>query len=230
MLMFKKRLNSRESVSVLELLNYRPMPPNSYKVMFTGDSITIHGALRKVWDNSCGIAATSPERDYVHLVSAGIQESIESPVEALYNNGGNGKIREMLEYLQMRRFSPDLAIIQGGENDKFNDHFRQYYPQLIDHFTCPKIVLGDWNDQEKSEYSERLCQARNLPFVNLFEIASDRNKGGWGGPYNRKDVASHPNDLGHAAIAEATLEKVVITASNQCMSSEFVLQMLHRRR
>lgn len=172
--------------------------------MFVGDSLTLHGSLRGAWDVASGMAASSPEKDFVHLVVAGIQRTIDQPVEALYNNGGNGKIREMLEYLQVKRFDPDLVIIQGGENDKS----LRYYPQLLDHFSCPRIVLGDWYSKDKSDYVEGLCKTRNLPFVSLYDIASDKRNSGWGGPYNRKDVATHPNDSGHAAIAEAILAKV----------------------
>lgn len=202
-------LNSRETLSLLEFINNRPIPPDSYKVMFVGDSLTLHGTLRGAWDVASGMAASSPEKDFVHLVVAGIQKTTDSPVEALYNNGGNGKIRDMLEYLQVKRFDPDLVIIQGGENDKL-ESLREHYPQLLDHFSCPRIVLGDWYSKEKSDYSEGLCRSRNLPFVSLYDIASDKRSSGWGGPYSRKDVASHPNDFGHAAIAQAVLSKVEI--------------------
>jgi lysophospholipase L1-like esterase len=202
---FKKRLNSGETLSLLELINRRPIPPDSFKVMFIGNSLTLHGFLEKVWNMPCGMAASSPEKDFVHLVAAGIQKTTDKPVEILYNNGGNGKIREMVGYLRTDEFSPDLVVIQGGENDRFDSHFKEYYLQLIDYFQCPKIVLGDWFTKEKSDYSQWLCVEKNIPFVSLYSISRNEENMGDGGPYRRKDVAVHPNDSGMAAIAEGVL-------------------------
>lgn len=163
-----------------------------------------------LWDVASGMAASRPENDYVHLVSAGLQRDHSRPVEALYNNGGNGKLRDILEYIQVRNLYPDTVIIQGGENDAFDRRFREYYPPLLDFFSCPRIVLGDWYSKEKSDYSSGLCREREIPFVNLLDIAADKRNSGWGGPYHRKDVANHPNDAGHSAIASAVLAKVEI--------------------
>ncbi|QHS51097.1 SGNH/GDSL hydrolase family protein [Edaphobacter sp. 12200R-103] len=204
----RRRLNSADTTSQLDFINSRPFPPDAFKVLFIGDSLMIHGQLKGVWDVSSGMAASRPENDYVHLVSKGLQEEITRPAEALYNNGGNGRLREILEYIQVRNLAPDMVIIQGGENDTFDRQFREYYPQLLDFYACPRIVLGDWFSKDKSDYSGSLCRERGLPFVNLCDISADKQNSGWGGPYDRKDVASHPNDSGHAAIAKGVLAKV----------------------
>src|SRR5258708_31125730 len=129
-----KRLNSRDTTSSLDFINFRPIPPNAFRVLFIGNSLTMHGALPGVWDVVCGMAASAPEKDFVHLVTAELQKQHSRPVEALYNNGGNGKIREMLEYLQLRSIAPDMVVIQGGENDPLNADFRRNYPALLDYF------------------------------------------------------------------------------------------------
>lgn len=133
------------------------------------------------------------------------------PVEAFYDNGGDGKIRSMLEYLLLRKLSPDLVIIQGGENDELNDKFREYYPQLLDYYPVPRIVLGDWRSNAKSDYVEGLCAMRDIPFVNLVDIYSDPAMSGNGGPYGHSGVATHPNDAGMSAIAERVLERIELS-------------------
>jgi lysophospholipase L1-like esterase len=112
----------------------------------------------------------------------------------------------MFEYLLLRNLSPDLVVIQGGENDELDGKFCEYYPQLLDHYSVPRIVLGDWYDREKSDYVEELCVMRNIPFVNLVDIYSDPKMSGNAGPYGHKGIATHPNDAGMAAIASAVLE------------------------
>jgi len=205
MKIFRKRLNSGDTTSSLDFINFRPIPPDAFRVLFIGNSLTVHGTLQGVWDVACGMAASSPEKDFVHMVTAELQGQNVRPVEALYNNGGNGKIQEMLEYLQLRDLKPDLVILQGGENDQLNDDFRRHYPALLDYFSVPRIVLGDWYSKDKSDYVEGLCEKRDVPFVRLLDISADKGMSGYGGPFGNKDVSSHPNDAGMASIADAVV-------------------------
>ncbi len=45
------------------------------KVVFLGNSITLHGRAPALgWTNLCGMAASEPDKDYVHLVVRGIEK------------------------------------------------------------------------------------------------------------------------------------------------------------
>ena len=45
------------------------------RVMFVGNSITLHGKNANIgWHNECGMAASSKEKDYVHLLEASIKK------------------------------------------------------------------------------------------------------------------------------------------------------------
>jgi hypothetical protein len=132
-----------DTLGPLDFINSRPSPSNAIRVLFIGDSLTIHGRAPKVWDNFCGMAAFAPERDFVHLATAHIQSSMDRPVEAFYNKGGDGKLPSILRYLESRpHLKPDLTILQGGENDPLDASFRATYRALLER--TPLIVLGDW--------------------------------------------------------------------------------------
>ena len=46
------------------------------KVVFIGNSITLHGKLPEIgWYNEWGMAASAAEKDYVHLVTAAIEKN-----------------------------------------------------------------------------------------------------------------------------------------------------------
>ena len=46
----------------------------SFKVLFYGNSIAMHAPLAKIgWTNDWGMAASAPEKDFVHLVVKGLE-------------------------------------------------------------------------------------------------------------------------------------------------------------
>jgi lysophospholipase L1-like esterase len=196
-----------EPTATLDFMNHRPIPPDAYRVLFIGDSITLSFGSPHIWDHVSGMAATTPERDFVHLTVARLQSELSPrPVESVYALGAGGKIGGMLSYLRSQSgWTPDLVILQGGENDKFNTDFRETYSALIS-ASPHTIVLGDWWDDEKSEYERAEAAKRGLPFVELRPIQRNSANWGYGGPFNAAAVANHPNDSGMKLIAQAIAE------------------------
>lgn len=207
--MARPKFNAIDSTAVLDFFNSRPIPPNAYRVLFIGDSLTIHVKSPGLWDYFSGMAASCPEKDFVHISMRHIQEMLDGrPAEILYNNGGNGKLESMFLYLKMHpELRPDLVIFQGGENDAFDDTFRSTYRAILNEF--PRmIVLGDWWSDEKSEFSRDECSRFGIPFVDLRAIEGNPVNSGDGGPYGIEGVALHPNDAGMAAIAAAIMMEI----------------------
>lgn len=154
------------------------------------------------------MAASKVDRDFVHLVTAHIQSRFGSrPVEIFYDNGGDGKIGSMLDYLRNRtNLQPNLVVLQGGENDAFDAQFQTTYKSLL-HIPPPPtgtvIVLGDWWSTQKSSFEQQEAVAMGYSFINLTAIEADPSNSGYGGPYKNKGVAAHPNDRGMNQIASA---------------------------
>jgi lysophospholipase L1-like esterase len=129
------------------------------------------------------------------------------PVEVLLNTGGNGKLDSMLAYLKRHlELRPDLVVLQGGENDAFDEAFRRNYIALLDFYKpALVIVLGDWWQGEKSEWEKAEAHARAFPFVDLLSLYADKSNSGDGGPYGIDGVAHHPSTNGHKAIAHGII-------------------------
>lgn len=188
----------------LDWFNSRPIPPGALRVLYIGDSLTVHGTSPGLWDHYSGMAATDAAHDFLHLTAGHIQRALAPrPVEALLDNGGNGKIGAMLQYLERHpELKPDLVVLQGGENDAFDDSFRQTYTRLLEFYSVPVIVAGDWWSADKSNWEKQQAAARKHPFVDLAAMNAIPANSGDGGPFGVEGVARHPSNAGHAAIAK----------------------------
>jgi len=205
-------LNSVDTTAQLTYFNSRVMPKNAYRVLFIGDSLTYHAQTPGVWDYTSGMAASSPVQDFVHLAMQHMQERMGTrPVEMLIDNGGDGRIGTMLTYLKKHpELKPSLVVLQGGENDKFDETFQATYRALLDFYAdahVPYIVLGDWWSGEKSQFDHAEMTKRGYAWVDLARFYNDPSLSGNGGPYKLPAVAKHPNDKGMQAIANGIDER-----------------------
>ena len=211
-----------EGLAVLDFFNSRPIPGNAYRLLFIGDSLTLHGVAPNIWDSLSGMAASRRDKDFIHLFTHFVQQTTSQPVEIFYNNGGDGRIGSMLRYAQKHpELQPDMVVIQGGENDAFDSDFRSIYVELLNTYSCPRIVLGDWWSDSKSKFANLCANGLGIPFVNINNLYIEGSHSGDGGPYNNVDVSRHPNDKGMAAIAGllfATYESEVLLPASRSES------------
>ncbi len=109
--------------------------PNAYRILFVGDSITRHGVSDWTrqslgWDHLAGMAASSADKDYVHLLAARIQGTmLDRTVEIYYdaqvtpntNRGFKaGTFADKHARLQTLKddFRPNLVVVQLGEHEE----------------------------------------------------------------------------------------------------------------
>ncbi len=123
-------LNSVDPNPFLEFFNSRPVAPDAFRVLFIGDSLTFHTPLPHVWDYFSGMAATSADKDFVHLSSTYMQTKVSRPVEVFYDISRDGKMGTMLAYYRSHpELKPDLIVVQGGEHDTLDENYRSTYEQ-----------------------------------------------------------------------------------------------------
>lgn len=197
---------------------------SSFKVLFVGNSITRHGPSQSIgWNNDFGMAASSIENDYVHLVMKKISKKIPdaafmiaqiSEWETEYYND------EMLfsKYLDAKNYNPDLIVIRLGENIK-KENISEYplEPKLVDMINYFKngrnvktiVTTCFWENKEKDDALRNAANATGSALVEIGDISDYKETMAFG-KFEHKGVAMHPGDLGMKMISERILEAVNI--------------------
>ncbi|XHR31166.1 MAG: SGNH/GDSL hydrolase family protein [Chthoniobacteraceae bacterium] len=190
------------------------------KVLFVGDSITQHGpAVEKLgWSGNWGMAASSQDKDYVHLFLSKLAASQNGTApETLISAAGGGKLPDKLPFLaQYQAFGADLAIIQMGENDNADvsvEGFQKPYEQILQAVrqANPKarvLCFGVWSppngNAKKDAMIQAACQKYGTEFVYLDAVNQDLgNKAASENRFTHAGVNWHPGDKGMQAYAAA---------------------------
>ncbi|MEZ0299201.1 MAG: GDSL-type esterase/lipase family protein [Candidatus Methylacidiphilales bacterium] len=125
----------------------KPVVSTTYaRWLAIGDSITQHGAKADLkWEGETrGMAASSLDKDYVHLLQAMLKKKNPNYASEIKIVGRLGKlsagtIEQMTTVLaELKTWNPDLVTIQLGENDSLKelgeDGFESRYRTVVDAF------------------------------------------------------------------------------------------------
>lgn len=189
------------------------------KVVFLGNSITLHGRAPALgWTNLCGMAASEPDKDYVHLVVRGIEKRTGRKADVRVRNLAGFergfKSYELAHEADLVAFAPDYLVIAIGENvGNLNEDERKAFEaslgSLLDRFMKaerpPRTVVRGvfWRNAWKDGILSRVARARNAVFVETADLGDDPAMRASG--FSHAGVAAHPGDAGMAAIAERIL-------------------------
>lgn len=178
------------------------------RVMFIGNSLTIHQPSAALdWTPTWGMAATQPDRDYVHRVQLGIAARQGSIPEIAVIGADIPRPDANLEQ-KIRAFDPDLIIIQMGNNAATSTplaDWRPIYQQIASATSGQIIVVGLWAttpDDIRELYAMQMATEIAAGFVPIWDIYSGATTGGADGIYTDPGVLWHPGDLGMQLIAE----------------------------
>ena len=190
---------------------YNPLG-KGIRVMFVGNSITLHGICPKIgWYHEFGMAASKKENDYTHILMDKISKGHEdaafcicqvSEWESKYKEGAN----LLSKYSAARDFGADILIVNIIENCPKDGYdgaiFKKNYGELIDYLgRGAKAVLatGFWQhpgDEDIIAFGKE----HNLPTVYLGDLGADERMKAIG-LFSHSGVANHPGDLGMENIA-----------------------------
>lgn len=191
------------------------------KVLFLGNSITLHGPAPKIgWNGNWGMAASVPEKDYVHVLVDRIAKSAGGKPTVLVKNIADFErgltdfnLKEGLK--EALAFEADLIVIAIGENvaalatdaakAKYSAAFSGLLAELKQHGRPTILVRSQfWANPAKDEIMKKVCAGAGGIFVDNSKLGGDETH------YARAErkiehggVAGHPGDKGMRAIADA---------------------------
>jgi acyl-CoA thioesterase I len=176
------------------------------RVLFIGDSL--------MW----GSFASDESLTYRALIVAALRE--DGPVEPVVVGGPGESAAEATEHLGEVTGPIDLVFVEIGANDSVSitpEEFAADYEALLDRVRrlAPEAGLvcdGVWNGRELASGLDRelrpVCAAHEgfvVPLSGLYVDETLRGPEGSAVPGGGVRDQFHPNDAGHAAIAEAML-------------------------
>ena len=190
------------------------------KVLFLGNSITLHGPAPQIgWTGNWGMAASARENDYVHRLIAHITQAAGGEPRVMVRNIANFErglgafnIRETLK--EELAFEPDVIILAIGENatppktDEARAQFVTAFANLLAELKRhgqPTILVRSqfWQNGEKDQLMRKASTDAGVRFLDISKLGFDASN------FARAErlieyagVAGHPGDKGMQALAD----------------------------
>ena len=194
------------------------------RVLFLGNSITLHAALPKIgWTNVWGMAASAAEKDYVHLVTRGIEKETGCKADVRVRNLAaferNYRSWDIAKELaELADFDPAYLVIALGENvadlktSEDRLAYRKAFKSLLDLFmgdgkkVPPNVVVRGvfWPNAVKDFEMAQVAGDYAVPFVRA-DLGTDVKMTARG-LFWHEGVQAHPGDRGMQEIAGRILE------------------------
>lgn len=208
--------NNSNTVSKAETFNY----------VAIGNSVTCN-ELSDFWWNTGGMAASSPSKDYVHLITEWIKSQSGKSVsmqtaDAKRWETASDRNSQLSYYDAYVGSSTNLITIQIGENITENKQsLAQDFLVLFQHLkekapNAQILVIGEllWPSADIEAAKQSACNQLGITFIDASEFLNGYEStyrasmnslvlGDDGGQHaiNYDIVAAHPNDAGMACIA-----------------------------
>lgn len=190
------------------------------RVLFLGNSITLHAPAPNIgWEGNWGMAASSLEKDYVHILlgkwkklTGKTPESMVKNIAEFERNPDEYVISEQLK--DELSFKADTIILAIGENAATpkNDEERKRFSNALDMLLkslkengAPTIYVRSqfWPDIEKDTLLKQATERAGCVWVDLNQLGADpANAAKAERHFDHAGVAGHPGDKGMQAIAD----------------------------
>lgn len=196
------------------------------KILFLGNSITLHGPNKGIgWEGNWGMAASSLDKDYVHLVTQALAKKDGSAPQTMVRNiaafeRGFGTYDASGLVKETSAFGADLIVVAIGENvpaltnETGSVQLAEKTAELLKSIQAggkPLIVVRScfWTNAAKDKALKKACQAVGGVYVDIADLGKDeRNFARSERDFKHKGVANHPGDKGMQAIADAIVGAV----------------------
>lgn len=193
------------------------------RIVFIGNSITRHGPKADIgWTDNFGMAASSLERDYVHLVVSKVAEATGTKPEFMIEGAAQFErefktmpVDGMIE--RCRNFRPDSVVLAIGENvpnlatDEDKAKFKAVVLSLISGIKgtnnpSPAIFIRSsfWPEKVRDSILSEISRETGGVFLDISALGRDEtNFARSERKFLNDGVAAHPGDKGMQGIANA---------------------------
>lgn len=192
----------------------------SPRIMFVGNSITLHGRLESIgWYGNWGMAASSPEKDYVHIFMNSVTQKYPEAsfclVQASCWESDYKEINLKENFSEAVGFEPDVIICSISANineDEFdNDLFKSSLKKLHTFLSGKntKIIEASsffGSEKKNKAICEYVEENDNVALAYVTDILQDKSNSAIG-LFDHGGIQAHPGDSGMKLIADRFLEK-----------------------
>jgi alpha-galactosidase len=213
----------RVILAVIAVLSFVPTAyaqGKPQKILFVGNSLTCHGPKADIdWHGNWGMAATSEDKDYVHLVTKALGAKFGLPPTIMVKNVADFERNHVGydiagKFADAAAFKADLIILCIGENvtalktPEAQAKYQEQVTALLKTLKAkPKAAIivrsSFWANAAKDDAMRKACEAVGGTFVDISALSKDeKNYARSERPHKHAGVANHPGDRGMAAIAE----------------------------
>ena len=196
------------------------------KILFLGNSITLHGPNKGIgWDGNWGMAASSADKDYVHLVAKALSKKDGSAPETMVRNIATferqyGTFDAAALVRETSAFNADLIVVAIGENvpaltnAACRAEFAAKTAALLKGIkgaNQPLVLVRScfWANAPKDEALKKACQEIGGTYLDIGHLGKEqKNMARSEREFKHQGVANHPGDRGMRAIADAIVGAV----------------------
>jgi len=200
-----------------------------FRVLIYGNSIALHRPKPDIgWTNCWGMAASSIEKDFAHIVVAGLETKLGKNADfrirnlAVLERNFTTNIATVAEIAADAKWAPDYVVIAIGENVPAIDASNaSVYTKFLADMARPfanagaKVVLRSpfWMNATKAECTAAAAADTGCVYVDAGPLGfDDENKAI--GLFSHSGVANHPGDLGMRRLAELILSGFAAAEDN----------------
>jgi hypothetical protein len=188
------------------------------KVLIVGNSILRHGPASSIgWYGDWGMAAASPDKDFLHVYNKLLQVSDKYNYVNMYSK--NIAVWEidftynLNEFVNITSETYDVLIIRLGENVSNTAEYYTALNNMINLFKTQntKVIITGivWENDIKESIHKQIALEKGYKYVPFEDFRSSPNNYAWG-LFENVGVAAHPSDLGMQNIVQllynATIE------------------------
>lgn len=204
----------------IEQVCYLGAPNAKTKILILGNSITLHESNYDIgWFGEWGMAASTFEKDYVHLlyrlIRKGGKEVLMRVKKCVFWELGLKENNILEKFNTDKDFLPDIIVFRLGENVPIEDepYFKSAIAKLIDYIRpkgCKVVFTTCFWQNPRDKIIAEVAKKYGASCAN---IGGDESLKALG-KFKNDAVANHPGDLGMQMIAEKIYEILKVEINN----------------